>query len=457
MKKRHLFVLLAAFGVASAWAQTSDSAAPAEDEDVIVETQSIELVRVSPELRAILLRDRRKEPPQQEAVPNFAIRTRNNKFVMSIGGQVKPILGYDLGNDLYNAPNGGIDFTTGSIPVPAQPGKKSAFFINPLNAYLDFTIVGFGGSKNQITAYFKIAMNGENHIAFFKRAYVSWRGITAGETATLFSDGEANQPATIDPQGPGGNVAGTAYAVSYQSPVWNGFNFAIGLEKPTFYSSNGVYRGHDYSHDFFDVKVSDEANQLVPDIPMYVQYQASESNRIRLSGIIRNFAYRDLIDARTRHLTGWGVQMSGNFSFYKPLVFNFQAVYGKGIASYIQDLSGREISFTPCNSEVGRMESNPMMGLTFGASIQATKKLQFNLVGSYTRIWDVGNYAVLGDDAGVAGNNNFRYSIYATANCFYEFTNYIKWGIEYNFGRHATYGLGAANDSRIQTQLVFSF
>lgn len=354
MKSIRFNIMLAALAAASVpvFAQSSTAPENDADDDVIFETRSLELVRVSPELRDIIMQDRRKEP-QSYAAPKFAIRTPDNRFILSIGGQVNPILGYDLGNDLYDADGGGIDFTTGAIPVPAVPGKKSAFFINPLRAYIDFTIVGFGGTKNQVTAYFKLAMNGDNHNAFFKRAYVSWRGITAGETATLFSDDDANQPTTIDPEGPAGNVAGTAYAISYKSPVWSGFSFAVGIEKPTFYSSNGVYRGHDYSHDFFNVKVTDDANQLVPDIPMYVQYEGSKNNRVRLSGIIRNFAYRDLVDARTRHITGWGAQLSGNFSFYKPLVFNFQAVYGKGIASYIQDLSGRQISFTPCDGRLG--------------------------------------------------------------------------------------------------------
>ena len=254
MKSIRFNIMLAAIAAASVpvFAQSSTAPENDADDDVIFETRSLELVRVSPELRDIIMQDRRKEP-QSYAAPKFAIRTPDNKFILSIGGQVNPILGYDLGNDLYDADGGGIDFPTGAIPVPAVPGKKSAFFINPLRAYIDFTIVGFGGTKNQVTAYFKLAMNGENHNAFFKRAYVSWRGITAGETATLFSDDDANQPTTIDPEGPAGNVAGTAYAISYKSPVWGGFSFAVGIEKPTFYSSNGVYRGPDYSHLFYNV------------------------------------------------------------------------------------------------------------------------------------------------------------------------------------------------------------
>ena len=160
---------------------------------------------------------------------------------------------------------------------------------------------------------------------------------------------------------------------------------------------------------------------------------------------------------RTRHITGWGAQLSGNFSFYKPLVFNFQAIYGKGIANYIQDIAGREISFTPKDDHVGEMESNPMMGLVFGASYNATKRLQFNVVGSYARVWNVGEYATLDDDNGVASANNYRHAVYVAANCFYTISSYLQWGIEYDFGRRSTYELGSANDNRVQTQLIFSF
>ena len=427
-----------------------------DDGDVIFESGAIEFVRTNPEICAILEQARPVEP-NAIPTPKFALRTRDNSFVLSIGGQINPILGYDIGNDLYNSDGSGSNFVSGNIPVPAQAGKKGAFFINPLNAFVDFTVVGLGGTENQVTGYVKIGMNGASHAALLKRAYVTWRGITVGETATLMQDGLAAQPPTIDTQGPCGDVAGTAYQISYKSPSYSGVSFAVGLEMPTFYSSNGLYRGKDYRHDYYDVKVTDDATQLVPDIPLWVQYEASEQNRVRVSGLLRNFAYRDLIDGKTCNLFGWGAMLSGNFSFWKPLTFNFQAVYGEGIANYIQDISGRRLSFTPDDSHLGRMTANPMMGLVFGASYNATSKLQFNVVGSYSRIWDVGDYAVADDADGVAGMDNYRYGAYIAANCFYNITNYLQWGIEYVYGRHQTYALGGANDSRVQTQLSFTF
>lgn len=430
-----------------------DNDAPGE---VIFESGSVELVRTSPELKAILERARPLEPNNVPA-PKFAIRTRSNSFIMSIGGQINPILGYDIGNDLYDVPDAKANFIVGDIPVPVQKGKKGAFFIDPLEAYLDFTVVGFAGTDNEVTGYVKLGTNGINHNAVMKRAYVSWRGLTAGMTSTLMKDALAVQPPTIDPQGPCGDVSTTAYAIDYTSPSFSGVRFAVGLEMPTFCSSNGYYRGKDYRHEFYGRQVTSEANQLVPDIPAWIEYAASSSNRVRLSGLLRNFAYYDLVSEKTRRLFGWGAMLSGNFSFYKPLTFNFQAVYGCGIANYIQDISGRPLSFTPKDNTPGEMSANPMMGLVFGASYNATDRLQFNAVGSYSRIWDVGEYATVDDEAGVAGSPNYRYGVYVAANCFYSITSYLQWGIEYLYGRHQTWGLGGANDHRIQTQISFSF
>ena len=39
----------------------------------------------------------------------------------------------------------------------------------------------------------------------------------------------------------------------------------------------------------------------------------------------------------------------------------------------------------------------------------------------------------------------------------YQITNYLQFGVEYLYGRRYTYTLGAANDSRIETQLTLSF
>lgn len=436
--------------IALSTAATAAMAASPAADSVVTRLDRLELVRTENTVKNILEASRPVEP-SQVPVPKFAVRTPDNSFVMSIGGMVNPIIGYDLGNDLYNAPGGGIDFTTNAIPVPPTVGNKSAFFINPLCAYLDFTIVGFGGTSNQLSAYIKLGTNQSNNSVLFKRAYISWRGLTAGLTQTNFEDGLACQPTTIDPEGPCGEIAATTYSIFYKSPSFSNFRVGAGIEMPSFYSSNGVYRGKDYSHEYGGEVVTRDVSSKMPDIPMYVEYAPSSQNRIRVSALLRSFFYRDLVDGRNRSTFGWGTQLSGNFSFYSPLTFNFQVVYGKGIGNYIQDIAGRTLSFTPDDSRPGRMTANPMMGLVFGASYNATSRLQFNAVGSVTRIWKVADYAVVDD------SNNYKGACYVAANALYNLSQFLQVGIEYDYGRRYTWDIGSAGDNRILAQVQLTF
>ena len=457
---RHTAVLLLISAVSmSVYARTSQAGSGAENDSV---DSKVEFIKTSahPDVKEILQKDR----PSETAgipVPHFAVRTADNKFVLTIGGQINPILGADFGNDLYEVSGAGIGFVTSMIPVPPVSGKKSDFYINPLNANIDFQVVGFGGTRNQVTGYLKFGTNGESAAIKLKKAYVSWMGITAGLKSTLFEDGDAASPPTIDPQGPSGMVSTSAYEVSYVSPSFKGFRFAVGLDMPYYYTSNGVYRGHDFKtwreEEIGGKPVADpEAfNQNVPDIPMWVEYAASDYNRVRLSGIIRNFTYRDLLEGKRRNSVGWGVMLSGNLNPVEPLILYLQAAYGKGIGAYIQDISGQPLSFIPDDSRPGHMTPSPMMGLTFGATYNITPKWQVNAVVSEARIWNVGPYATAAADA-PDNVNNYKYGFYAAGNVFYNISSYLQVGVEYLYGRRGTWNAGSALDNRLQMQIMFT-
>lgn len=440
-------------------AQTSSAGKGAEDEKTDSKIEFIKTVN-HPDVQEILKKDRPNEATAIP-VPHFAVRTSDNKFVMTIGGQVNPIIGCDFGNDLYEVDGAGIGFVTGMIPVPAMSGKKSDFYINPLNADIDFQVVGFGGTKNQVTGYLKFGTNGESTTIQLKKAYVSWMGITAGLKTTLFEDGTAASPPTIDPQGPCGMISTSSYEVSYISPSFKGFRFAVGLDIPNYYTSNGVYRGHDFKtwrEEEIDGKpvVDPEAyNQNVPDIPMWVEYAASDYNRIRLSGIIRNFSYRDLLEGKRRNSVGWGVMLSGNLNPVEPLILYMQAAYGKGIGAYLQDISGQPLSFIPKDSKPGYMTPSPMMGVTLGATYNINKKWQVNAVASESRIWSVAPYAEAAADS-PDNINNYRYGFYFAGNVFYNVSSYLQVGMEYLYGRRGTWNAGTAHDNRIQMQVMFT-
>lgn len=449
MKKAFLASAAAAImAVAPAFAAEMDDSIPSRGSD---RENPIELRRSTPEVRHLLRNARAEKRGAVAEAPNFVIKTRNNDFVMAIGGQINPILGFDIGNNLYKQSGAGISFVTSAIPVPATPGHKADFYINPINGFLDLQVTGLAGTPNQITGYVKIGTNGINSNILLQRAYITYRNFTAGMKLTLLQDENACQPPTIDPEGPSGCVSAVAYEIAYKSKDYKGFRFAAALDYPTYYSSNGVYRGHDYPI-FNGHKVDISAEQLIPDVPAWVEYTFSPQNRIRLSGVLRNYHYRDAINHKSCYAPGYGVMLSGNFSPVKPLIFYYQLAYGKGIGAYIQDIAGKEFSFIPDDQRPGKMKASPMMGANIGVTYNATKKLQFNAMFSESRIWGVSDYATAPDSG-----CNYKYALYAAVNCFYNITPYLQWGVEYLWGHRQTWDMGGAHDSRIQTQIAFSF
>lgn len=385
--------------------------------------------------------------PNAVPVPNFVIKSAGGSFYMAVGGQINTVVGCDLGNELYQVAGAGGGFTTADIPLHPAKGHKADFFINPLNANLTFQAVGLAGTPNEISGYIKIGTPGNVTGLNLKDAYLSWRGFTAGQKSTLFEDGEACQPPTIDSEGPCGEVSATVYGIDYKSPSWSGFQCAIGVEMPTFCNSNGIYRGKEYQS-WDGKRVEMAVNQNFPDIPLWLQYTFSENNRIRLSGMFRSFRYHDMVTDVLRSTLGYGVMLSGNFSPVKPLIFYLQAAYGKGIGTYIQDLSGLPLGYVPDDDNLGRASATPMMGMNFGLTYNITSKWQLNAMGSTTRLWKVGDYAKVLPDS-----QNYKYAIYAAGNLFYNISNYLQVGVEYLWGQRMTWGAGSATDQRIQAQV----
>ncbi|MDE5868769.1 MAG: hypothetical protein K2H18_00930, partial [Muribaculaceae bacterium] len=279
-----------------------------------------------------------------------------------------------------------------------------------------------------------------------------------------FKDELAAQPPTVDPQGPPGIAGGTAYEVSYISPVYKGFRAALGFCTPTYYHSSGRYYGPDY-RDWASGENYEEGetvtnpnyySQNVPDVPLWVEWSASEYNRVRVSALFRTFIYRDVIQEKKRHSMGWGLMLSGNWNPIEPLIFYFQGIYGQGIGNYIQDLSGLPLSFTPNNEKIGYMSANPMMGLNLGVTYNFNKKWQMNVVASEARIWKVGPYAE--ENATEEGHlNDYKYGFYFAVNGFYNITSFLQVGLEYLYGKRGTWNIGSAFDNRIQTQFMLTF
>lgn len=444
---KNTFLLLCALA-----APCAVSAAEVPDTSDVASGKKLEFVRTTPDVAEILNRTRPHEP-HSIPTPKFALKSGNNNFIMTVGGQINLVVGGDIGTNLYKQPGAGISFVTNAIPVPTPTGKRGDFYINPLDGAVDMQVVGLANTPNEVTGYLKIGTNGINTNIALQRAYITWRGFTGGLKLTLFQDDYACQPPTIDPEGPAGCVSAAAYELSYKSPSYKGFRYAIGVDIPNWNSSLGYYRGKDFP-EFDGKQVANyaDADQVIPDIPAWVEYSFSQWNRIRVSGILRNFAYRDLLANKTRHDVGWGVMLSGNVQPASKWILYYQLAYGKGIGNYLQDIAGHPYSFIPDDARPGRMKASPMMGANIGVTYNPTSKLQFNAMFSESRIWNVGRYA----NAQPEGEN-YKYALYGAVNCFYNINSFLQVGVEYLWGHRQTWNIGGNHDNRIQAQLSFSF
>lgn len=367
----------------------------------------------------ILNKDRSKNI-NEIPVPHFAIHTSNNKFVTTIGAKINPIIGADMGSDLYKMDGAGINFVPSQIRVPAAAGKKADFFINALNADVDIQMVGFGNTKDQITGYIKFSTDGNANSIHLSKAFITWRGLTAGLKHSLFQD-EESIPPTIDPQGPNGQVNVTVNEIGYVSPSLRGVRLGIGMDMPEYHTSRGVYLGKDYrvwhgaSIEGEPVCDPDFYSFQAPDVPMFVEY-ARGMNRVKLAGIVRPMVYRDLLCNTRRVSVGWGLSLSGNVKPTDQIMIYAQATYGKGIGNYLPDLAGMPLSFVPKDSHPGEMTPSPMMGWMAGITYDINLKWQVNLIASQARIWNVSSYAIDEAEAGT-GINNYRMDITAQPTC----------------------------------------
>jgi hypothetical protein len=380
--------------------------------------------------------------PQREhdnVEPIFTIADRQSRFMMQIGGYVKPIIGWDMGNVLDN-----ISFIPANIPAPVQPGQHANFFVNPLHSKLAFQILGMPGSRHEVGAYIQLGYDAAGSAVKIHYAYVTFADWTLGRVPSLFEDGEAI-PNTIDPQGPNGAVSNHAYGLSYKHRFANGVGVGIGIEVPTYDRYSGKYWGKDYP-DLDGVLGYGNASQPVPDVPMYVEYRGRGNNRVRLSGIVRDFNYYDEHDKQTESRLGWGVQLSGNLQPVRPLTLYYECTYGKGIGYYIQDISCLTVSYLPSDNRPGKMDATPMMGWLAGFSLDLPRHLTLSGVYSQARVWDAATYA-----------SNYRYGQYVEASLLYSPRKYITFGVEYLYGARNEFTKTSGHLNRAQGMLQFKF
>lgn len=375
-------------------------------------------------------------------VPRFALIGKNHKFYVGLGANAMLVGDFDWGHPLDNANK----FIPGDIPMTIDPGNGGQFLLSAAQSDFYLNFVGLPGSDNQIGIFIDINFMQGNHSPALHHAYLKYRGITAGHTISIFTDLGA-KAASIDYQGPNALTFMGHPNISYSYKFGKGkkWSAAVGLDLPEFSGtySSGVKDGKQIS---YTTKVS----QRIPDIPLYLQRSwLGGRGWLRASAIFRTLTYRDNILNKNQNEFGWGVKLSGKTPICGGLSAMWEGVYGKGVSSYIQDLSGRGMDLMPNPDDNGKLSAVPAWAAYGTLQYQICPRVFVNATYSQVR-----TYAK--DWNNTEWGSTYKWAQYVTANCFWEINSFAQFGLEYLYGRKMDHNGMQAHDNRISLMLKVS-
>lgn len=392
--------------------------------------------------------------------PRFAIVGKNEKFYLGFGGYVKGTMSFDWGSPINNFN----EFIVSAIPMPGsqKPGNKAQFGLSAQQSDLYLNLVALPNDKNKVGFYLNFIFLGNGYTPQVRQAYVTWRGIEMGYGFSLFTDLAAD-PNTIDYEGPNSFTVDLNAKFDYRHTFGKHFGIGIGAELPMASYTNG-YAGVTHGGLIKD-EGTKTVTQRIPDIPMYLQWNWGNNNRIRLSALFRNMQYRGnmtdmgtsdddsgLVGGETKNLFGWGLQLTGNFNICNKLIGYYQATYGKGITNYFEDLTGLGLDMVPVYNNPGELQTTKAWGGYLGLQYNWSSKVYSDLIYSHLRV-----YNPYYNGGATAWSTQYKYGQYAVANLFYNITPVFSWALEYIWGRRVDMNGIQAHDNRIQTMLQVTF
>jgi hypothetical protein len=192
---------------------------------------------------------------------------------------------------------------------------------SPLTFKFEFDLFGTGADAGQTT--FRL-----------RHAYGEWGSILAGQTNSLFMDGDVF-PNTIDYWGPSGMVFYRNVQIRWTPYKTDSSHFSIAIERPGNDIDSGNLRLIEGLEDV-DVRNDEE----LPDLTAQYRF-GGDWGHLQFGGILRKVGYElrsDPADEWTQGSeTGWGINVGSVINVLEKDAIRLQVVYGEGIASYMND------------------------------------------------------------------------------------------------------------------------
>ena len=306
----------------------------------------------------------------------------------------------------------------------------------PYEAKFEFDLFGTGDDA------------GKTHMRI-RHMYASWGPFLAGQTNTLFMDGDI-APNSIEYWGPPGMAWLRNPQVRWTFFDRNGFTAAVALEHPSGDIDPGNIRLIDEN-----VAANLQPDESLPDLTAAIRY-GGKWGHVRLAGLLRKIGYetRNTTDNEPHgHQTGWGVDLTSAINIMSPVTLKLGAVYGRGIATYMNDggmdlAPATSVIFTPGSIIlVPRAEAVKLFGLSAFADIQWSKNFSSTIGYSFDKV----------DNTNFQEPGAFHKGEYALVNLLWTPADPIMTGLELQWGKRTDNDGDKGHDLRLQYSFKWAF
>jgi hypothetical protein len=366
--------------------------------------------------------------------PRFMVANENQTFKFGIGGFVKVVAFGDFNGSIPDN-----DFITSLIPIPTLHYGQFRIFAN--QSRFNLKVVG-RIKKHTIVSFIEGNFNSANNAFKLRHAYVSFLGLTIGQTWSTFMDLQASPP-TIDGEGPNNQIAIRHPMIRYTYYYKDRFQTSIAAEM-----SEILMR--EIAASPFKVYAQP---QRIPDITAHFKLQG-KFGHVQLGGVFRIMNHGDSTQTnKSVFVPGGGLALSGTFNLWKNAKLYYQLNGGKGIATYIQDLSLFDYDLLPTFGN-RKMNTVWMYGGYLGLQQYWTKKLHSNVVYGITRL------QVPNDDHGFFSKfvpSYYRYGQYLAVNTLWNFFDFATAGVEILWGERVNLNREKGHAHRINLLLQYDF
>jgi len=360
-------------------------------------------------------------------------------FIQDFDGRLDPDW-----DDAFRPSKIGIDEQFGSDGQSSISVKQSRFGVKgsmptgeggtPLTFKFEFDLFGTGADAGQTT--FRL-----------RHAYGEWGALLAGQTNTLFMDGDVF-PNTIDYWGPAGMVFYRNVQLRYTPFKSENSHFSIAIERPGNDIDSGNLR---LIEGFEDLQVQND--ETLPDLTAQYRY-GGEWGHVQVAGILRKVGFEVRETSADRWSsgseTGWGINLGSSINTIGNDKILLQFVYGEGIASYMND-GGMDLAPTARFDETAvtdvEAEAIPLTGVVAYYDHYWTPKWSSSIGYSYTEV----------DNTNFQAADTFNKGEYASVNLLHFPGENLMLGGEFLYGRRTNNDGADGDDMRFQFTVKYNF